>query len=136
MFSEYVGGLREIAEATFEDTFTASAYETAKVDGIDEQTWVAKYETPGKVSGRSRDSDTATRYVQVGGVEKPEVQGGLHLPLDTELPEVGWRFECIAVGVNSDPSLVGRRWQVTNVPAKSYATARRLDVVEVPRASE
>ena len=119
------------------DTFTASSFETVKVDGIDEQTWVAQYETPGKVAGPSAQrGDTATRYIQVGGVEVPEVQGGLHIPLSADLPAIGWRFECIAVGPNSDPNLLGRKWQVTNVPAKSYATARRLDVVEVPRADQ
>jgi hypothetical protein len=30
-----------------------------------------------------------------------------------------------------DPALLGRRFQVVSVPAKSFATARRLDVVEV-----
>jgi len=117
------------------DTFTAYAYETIKVDGIDEQTWVAQYDTSGTASGQSA-RDTYTRYIQVGGVEVPEVQGGLHIPLSADLPAIGWRFECIAVGPNSDPNLLGRKWQVTNVPAKSYATARRLDVVEVPRADQ
>ena len=119
------------------DTFTAYAYTTTKVDGIDEQDWVAQYDTPGRVSGTSVNArDTYTRYIQVGGVEVPEVQGGLHIPLSADLPAIGWQFECIAVGPNSDPNLLGRKWQVTNVPAKSYATARRLDVVEVQRADQ
>jgi len=117
------------------DTFTAYAYTTTQVDGIDEQGWVAQYDTPGRVSGTSANArDTYTRYVQVGGVERPEVQGGLHVPLSAPLPEIGWQLECVAIGPASDPALLGRRWQVTNVPTKSYATARRLDVVEVPRA--
>ena len=125
-------GLRAEAEARMSDTFTAYAYTTIKVDGIDEQDWAAQYETPGRVSGTSANArDTYTRYVQVGGVERPEVQGGLHIPLSADLPEIGWRFECTAVGPASDPALLGRRWQVTNVPTKSYATARRLDVVEI-----
>lgn len=113
------------------DDFTAYAYTTAKVDGLDEQTWVEQDVTRGKVSGRSRDSDTNTRTVTIGGVERVVAEGGLHLPLDAELPAIGWEYVCTAVGPSSDPSLLGRRWRVVDVPAKSYATARRLDVVEV-----
>ena len=123
--------LRAEANAMMQDTFTAYAYEWTKVDGLDEQTWVEKYTTPGKVAGRSRDSDTNTRTVTVGGVERPVVEGGLHIPLSAALPAVGWEFQCTAVGASSDPSLLGRRWRVVDVPAKSQATARRLDVVEV-----
>ena len=68
----------------------------------------------------------------VGGVERPVVEGGLHLPLDAELPAIGWHDICTAVGPSSDPALLGRRWEVVDVPAKSYATARRLDVAQIP----
>jgi len=130
-------GLRAEAEARMSDTFTAYAYTTIKVDGIDEQDWVAQYDTSGRVSGTSANArDTYTRYVQVGGVEVPEIQGGLHIPLSADLPAIGWEYECVAVGPTSDTALLGRRWRVTNVPTKSAATARRLDVVEVQRASE
>jgi len=129
--------LRRQAEARMTDTFAAESYEWTKVDGIDEQTWVPQYETPGRVSGQSGNArDTYTRYVQVGGVDVPEVQGGLHIPLSAALPAVGWEYECIEVGPTTDPALLGRRWRVTNVPTKSAATARRLDVVEVQRASQ
>lgn len=116
-----------------QDTFTAYAFTTTKVDGLDTQTWVEQYVTPGKVAGRSRESDTNTRTATVGGVERPVVEGGLHIPLSAALPERDWEFVCTAVGPSSDPSLLGRRWRVIDVPAKSYATARRLDVVEVPQ---
>lgn len=113
------------------DTFTAQSYEWATVDGLEKETWVDQYETSGRVSGRSREGDTNTRTVTVGGVERPVVEGGLHIPLSVPLPAIGWEFECVAVGPHSDASLVGRRWRVVDVPAKSFATARRLDVVEV-----
>jgi len=125
--------LRAEAESLMQDTFTAYAFETIKVDGLNEQIWVEQYTTPGKVSGRSRDGDTNTRTVTVGDVERPVVEGGLHIPLSAALPAIGWELECVAVGPSSDPSLLGRRWRVVDVPAKSYATARRLDVVEVPQ---
>lgn len=123
--------LRAQADSLMLDTFTAYAFETIEVDGLDEQAWVEQYTTPGKVSGRSRDSDTNTRTVTVGGVERPVVDGGLHIPLDAPLPAIGWEYVCGAVGPASDPALVGRRWRVVDVPVKSFATARRLDVVEV-----
>ncbi|GAB3776765.1 hypothetical protein FB382_004391 [Nocardioides ginsengisegetis] len=124
---------RRAAEALMLDTFTAyGAPEWATVDGLEQETRVAQYDTRGKVSGPSMQSrDTNTRLVSVGGVERPVVEGGLHIPLAAALPAVGWELECIAVGPASDPSLLGRRWRVVDVPAKSYATARRLDVVEV-----
>lgn len=123
---------RAAAERQMTDTFTAYAYTWGTVDGLREQTWVAQGDTPGKVSGRSSGGDTQTRMANIGGVERPVMEGGLHLPLSAPLPKVGWELQCIAVGPASDPSLLGRRWRVVDVPAKSHATARRLDVVEVP----
>lgn len=125
--------LRSEANARMVDTFAAYAFTWVKVDGLDEQTWVEQYVTPGRVAGRSRDGDTNTRTVTIGDVERPVVEGGLHIPLSAALPAIGWEFVCTAVGASSDPSLLGRRWRVVDVPAKSAATARRLDVVEVPQ---
>lgn len=124
--------LRAEAESLMLDDFTAYAFTTAKVDGLDEQTWVEQDVTRGKVAGRSRQGgDTNTRTVTVGGQQRLVVEGGLHIPLDAELPAIGWEYVCTAVGPSTDPALLGRRWRVVDVPAKSYATARRLDVVEV-----
>lgn len=123
--------LQSEANARMADTFTAYAFTWTKVDNLDEQVWVEQYATPGRVAGRSRDGDTNTRTVTIGDVERPVVEGGLHIPLSAELPAIGWEFVCTAVGTLSDPSLLGRRWRVVDVPAKSQATARRLDVVEV-----
>jgi hypothetical protein len=44
---------------------------------------------------------------------------------------IDWEYLCTAVGAHDDPTLLGRRFLVVNAPAKSFATARRLDVVEV-----
>ena len=113
------------------DTFTAYGLPTwAATDGIEAETRLTQYDTPGRVSGASA-RDTVTRLVTIGGVERPVLEGGLHIPITAALPADGWEFECVEVGPDSDPSLVGRRWRVVSTPAKSYATARRLDVVEV-----
>lgn len=117
------------------DTFTAYGLPTwAATDGIEAEARLPQYDTPGKLAGPSAQSaDATTRLVTIGGVERPVLQGGLHIPIAAALPADGWEFECIEVGPDSDPSLVGRRWRVVSTPAKSYATARRLDVVEVPQ---
>ena len=122
--------LREQAVTLMLDTFTAYALTWATVDGIEQQTRTSQGSTRGKVS---REGDPNTRTVTVGGAERPVVEGGLHIPLDAPVPAIGWEYECTAVGAASDPSLVGRVWRVVDVPAKSHATARRLDVVEVPQ---
>lgn len=113
------------------DQFTAYAYTWSTVDGMQQQAWVQQDVTFGKVAGRTRESDTNTHTVSVGGAERPVVAGGLHIPLDAVLPARDWEYVCTAIGASTDPALLGRRWRVVDVPAKSHATARRLDVVEV-----
>lgn len=122
---------RSAAESLMLDTFAAYSPTWTTVDGLKVQSWVPQGSTAGKVSSRSRDSDTSTRFVTIGGVERPVLNGGLHIPLGAPLPAIGWEYVCTAVDAASDPSLLGRRWRVVDVPAKSFATARRLDVVEV-----
>lgn len=115
------------------DTFAAYAPggTTTNADGMQVPGFTAQGSTLGKVSGRALNSDTNTRTVSVGGVERPAVEGGLHIPLSATVPAIDWEYQMTAAGPSTDPALVGRRWRVVDVPAKSYATARRLDVVEV-----
>lgn len=99
-----------------------------------------KDETPtiGKVqAGSQAGGDVKDRYIRVGDVERPVLSGGLHIPIGADLPAageqrgIGWEYEVTAVGPYDDPALLGRRFLVVSVPAKSFATARRLNVVEV-----
>lgn len=115
------------------DTFAAFSPggTTTDDDGFEVDGFTDEGTTFGKVSGRSRDGDTNTRTVTIGGVERPVLEGGLHIPISAALPTVGWEYECTAVGADSDPAILGRRYRVVDSPAKSYATARRLDVVDV-----
>lgn len=92
----------------------------------------------GKAQAGARDGDdTTTRYVNVGGVDRPVLAGGLHIPIGAPVPvaseQRGQATEYVvtAVGAVDDPALLGRRYMVVNAPVKSFATARRLDVVEV-----
>lgn len=109
----------------------------AIVDGLEVQQYDPQGTTPGKVQGGSASTaDTATEYVTIGGVQRPLMRGGLHIPVSATIPVagdqgVGWEYQCSTVADPGDQSLVGRRYLVVNAPAKTYATARRLDVVEV-----
>lgn len=112
-------------------------------DGATSEEPAEKGPTIGKVQGGSQAAgNPITRTISVGGVEVPVVDGGLHIPLTSYVDDTGlllkagprgtgWEFVCTAAGAADDPSLVGRRYLVVSVPAKSRATARRLDVVEL-----
>lgn len=129
-------------------TLTLAAYSptdepTTDADGYQVQGYADEGTTPGKVqSGSQAGSDAATRYVNIGGVDRPVLEGGLHIPLDrflfdglliqaSEQRGKGWEFEVESIGPADDPALLGMRYLVVGVPAKSFATARRLDVVRV-----
>lgn len=93
----------------------------------------------GKVqAGSQAGSDTATRYLDVGtGTPRPILSGGLHIPIGAPVPlageqrNYGTEYVVTAVGPADDPALLGRRFLVVAVPVKSFATARRLDVIEL-----
>jgi hypothetical protein len=126
--------LRAQAESLMTDTFAAYSPNGTTEDADDFQTTAFATETPtiGKIQASAlQQSDTGTRYVRVGTVDRPVVSGGLHIPIAAAPPKPGWEYQCTAIGPTSDPSLLGRRWRVVDAPAKTHATARRLDVVEV-----
>lgn len=109
---------------------------TTTVNGAEVPAFADEYRTAGKITGQSQQSqDTYTRTVRVGDVDVPVLQGGLHIPLGARVPEIRWEYVVTGVGPDDDRALLGRRYRVVSVPAKSFATARRLDVVEVPNAT-
>lgn len=127
-------------------TLTLTAYSPTgtsaqnPVTGLEEPVFVTEGTTPGEVqSPTSQGGDTPVRYVNVGGVERPVLTAGLRIPVSADLPSDGpphvaggaWEYVVTALGEHDDPVLLGRRYRVVEVPAKSFATARRLDVVEV-----
>ena len=95
--------------------------------------------TPGKVQAASdQNKDTGTRYEMVGGVSRPIGTASWHIPISSPVPTagpplLGWEYVVVALGPLDDPALLNQRARVVNVPAKSKATARRLDVQEVKR---
>jgi hypothetical protein len=124
---------RMAAEAEYVDTFAAysPAGTTLDGNGYEVPAFAAQGSTPGKVQARKRLVDTTTRMIRVGDVDRPVLEGGLHIPFSAPVPSIGWEYVCTAVGALSDPALLNRRYRVVDVPAKTFATARRLDVVMV-----
>lgn len=117
-------------------TMTLAAYspgaKTTDADGMETTAWTPRGVTPGKLASQSRRAAYGRAHSEtVGGVTRPVLEGGLAIPISSPLPSVGWEYQVTATG-DADPALLGRRFHVTSVPAKSFATARRLDVVEVP----
>jgi hypothetical protein len=124
-------------------TLTLTAYSPAGLvpdaDGYKVPSYTPEGATFGKVQG-ARGKDTTTRYVRLGDVDRPVLEGGLHIPLGAKVPVAGeqrgqaggaWEYEVTAVGPLDDPALLGRRYMVVNAPAKSFASTRRLDVIEL-----
>lgn len=129
---------RRAAAAQFLDTFTAYAPsgKTTDADGMETEGYAQMGTMPGKVQSRSRQGDTSVRTVSVGGVDRPVVEGGLHIPVDAPAPAygplgIGWEYVLTTPGPFTPAELVGSRWLVVDSPAKSYMTARRLDVVRL-----
>lgn len=126
-------------------TLTLTAYSPTGLapgpDGYDIPGYSPEGSTFGKVqAGAQAGGDTGTRYVKIGDTERPVLAGGLHIPITATIPTAGeergqlggaWEYLVTAVGPFDDPELLGRRYLVVAVPAKSLATARRLDVVEL-----
>lgn len=124
---------RRDAESLMQDTCTVSRRSgSTKVDGLDAPAFAQMFTSPCKVAGRSQGGDVSPRTVTVGGVERVVIQGGVHLPVTAEAVREGDRIEVTEIGSATDPALLGSTWEVVGFAGKSWATARRLDVVEVP----
>lgn len=125
------------------DTFTPYAPNgttTTDADGFKVPGFDTHTATDGKIQSRSGGlgaGDTVSRRITIGGVARPVLEGALHIPVSAEVPVageqrgIGWEYVCTAIGPDSDPALLGRRWLIVSVPAETNATARRLDIVEV-----
>ena len=123
--------LRAHAESRMTATFRAESPTRERVDGLMETVWASQGETPGRLSGPSRNSDVADRDITVGGIERLTFDAVLHLPLSAPLPVAGWEYECVAVSAVDDPAMLGRRYRVVNAPVGSQKTARRVEVVDL-----
>jgi hypothetical protein len=124
---------RRAADRLMTDAFAAYAPNgtTTDADGMTVPAFIAKGATFGRLHAGVRLQSVAATTTTVGGVERPVYDGGIRIPVSAPAPAVGWEYQMTAAGPATDPSLVGRRWHVVGVQADSYATARRLNVVEV-----
>jgi hypothetical protein len=136
---------RAEAASMWIDTFTAyrPGAPTKDADGYDVPGFASQGSTPGKVRSRSgRALSSETRMVNIGGSDRPVLEGGLHIPVDAFVDGsnkvliaagdrgVGWEFVCTAIGAGSSGS-VGARFLVVGTGLETFQTARRLDVVQV-----
>ena len=80
-----------------------------------------------KIQARNLVAQTA----EAGGRTSVTVRLELHLPTSAPDVQVGDVWEVTALGSLSDLQLLGRKFRVTAPVAKSYATARRLEVEEI-----
>lgn len=125
------------ADAEGEMTLTLAWFSpngtTTDSDGQKIPAFATETATAGKAQGPSQQATQPyTRTVNVGGVERPVMEGGIHIPIGAAVPQRFWECQVTALGADDDPALLDRRYRVESVPAKSFATARRLDVIEVP----
>lgn len=126
------------AEALMSLTLAAYAPSgtTLDADGFEVAGFTPMGQTFGKVqAGTARGGDISERMVRIGDASFPVIEAGLHIPISAPVPAagdrgIGWEYVVTATG-SADPALLGRRYLVVGVPAKSFATARRLDVVDV-----
>lgn len=133
--------LRREAEARM--TLTLAAYSptggtTTDPNGYEVPEYADEDPVKGRVTGSSSSTkDSATRYLNIGGVERPVLQGGLHIPIGSAVPVAAeqrgqaWEYEVSSLGPVDNPTLMGRRFMVVGLSLVAQATALRLDVVEV-----
>lgn len=126
-------------EALMDDTFLPKVPSgLTVVDGLEVQGYTDGTATAGTVLETAQQAGApATRTFRVGGVERPVIEGGLHIPVSAAVPRagdrgIGWEYLCTAIGAATDPYWLNKRLLVVGISAKSRDTARRLDVVEVP----
>lgn len=101
--------------------------------GLEEPTFTAAFSTPGKIKGSPTGAVQNVRMVEVGGTERPVIDGGVHIPADrAEVVRYGMFVRVVKVGPRSPRHLLGRVYRIEGESVTSNQTARRFDVVEVP----
>lgn len=111
----------------YDKTTRAAQNETT---GKEEQQYAAAFTSKCKFQANSQSQEPQTP--SVGGRRDAIDETVLHLPVSSEQVEQGQVVECTAVGAGSDPRLVGRRWLVAVPMNKTFATATRLRLKELP----
>lgn len=128
--------LRAQAASTMLDTLAFGTIVRGAQDpttGLEADVFVATFTTKGKIAGASQGgADLAVRMVDIGGVQRPVITGGVHIPFDrTNAVPSGMLVKVMTLGPRSPHHLLGRLYRIEGESVKSYETARRFDVVEV-----
>lgn len=105
-------------------TYATGASTQDPVTGTESPEYATRFTSKCKVQSRN----LTAREAEVGGRTATTVTVELHLPFSAEAVEVG---DVAEITDSADPHLVGRKFRVVAPVAKSYATARRVDVEEV-----
>lgn len=97
------------------------------VTGSESPVYAVRFTSKCKVQTRN----LVARQQEVGGRTATTVSVEIHLPVSAPAASINDVCEITAVGAMSDAQLLGRKFRVVAPVAKSFATARRLDVEEV-----
>jgi hypothetical protein len=128
---------RAAAEETHQDTFTAYSPNGTTTDGngFEVRAYATRASRPARSPARSPATRTPARS-RSAAWSAPWSRAACTSPSTPRSPlvgeyGVGWEYVLTDLGPLTDPSLLDSRWLVVDAPAKSYATARRLDVVRL-----
>jgi hypothetical protein len=134
--SQVLVGLTEgrlLAESLMQDTCSVSTWTGRTVQnettGAEAKVYAVDFTSKCKVQRRSQNQTTEP---EVGGRRIAVDEVEIHLPVSAEQVVEGQVIEITAVGSLSDVRLLGRKFVVSAPMNKSYATATRLSVKELP----
>lgn len=124
---------RAAAEALMLDTCTVSD-KTGRMaqnegTGAEEAVYVARFSSKCKIQS---SASLVVSDASVGGHRQAIDQLQIHLPVTVGQVAQGELITITATGAGSDPRLVGRKFIVGAPMSKSFATATRLSVKELP----
>lgn len=138
MFSEYVDGLRELAEFRMGESSRVTVRRSTGRMVQDEQTgmespeWVVVHaDLPFRLAERGGMSGSAgSRKVNIGGIEFQQATAEGHLPADTFDLEDDDHIEITA------GEWPGTVWRVVEAVKGDQRTARRVPIIEASRPEE
>lgn len=124
--------LRADAESLMVDTiaFRRPGATTTDADGLQVRGHTALFTTKCEVTGRGQ-GEVAGRTVRIGEVEHVVLEGGINIPVTGGELRDGDEGVITAIGPDTDQTVLGNVYRVVGFGGRTWATKRRLDVVEV-----
>lgn len=124
---------RRAAEALMVDTIVV--YDVGDRDTQDESTGDEVLELVIAFTSKAKFQQgdvTQPNMPSVGGRREAIDETTVQIPVSAPQVVQGQVVECTAVGDGSDPRLVGRKWVVSVPMNKTYSTATRLSLRQLP----